>query len=192
MDMLEVLAGAAQELSSIAVKPSHNLISVISSNGDNSDKSQNIESSSSNDWHKIIEQRLEAKTRRFGSKRSSAPTPAAAPNRFANHAGEFFFPLLRFADTSEPYVDLTGDNHILLTRLLYTLGIIMHSAANTLVSLVGFTQCNVITTNCRMNVCDTWFVFAQYLIECSVLQILTKMAKTFFEFTWIIRHHQEG
>lgn len=180
-------------MSSIAAKPDHNLISVISSNGDSSNKSQNIESSSSNDdWHKIIEQRLEAKTRRFGSKRSSASTPAAAPNRFANHAGEFFFPLLRFADTSEPYVDLTGDNHILLTRLLYTLGIIMHSAANTLVSLVSFTQCNFITTNCCMNVCGIWFVFAQYLVERSVLQILTKMAKTFFEFTWIIRHHQEG
>ena len=89
--MLEILAGSSQELSSLTFDNSkHSLITVL--NPDNTESTQKVPE----DWHKIIEKRLEGKTRRFHTK--SAKQPSTNPNRFAPYAGDFFFPLLRQAD----------------------------------------------------------------------------------------------
>uniref|UniRef100_W5M613 Telomere length regulation protein TEL2 homolog n=1 Tax=Lepisosteus oculatus TaxID=7918 RepID=W5M613_LEPOC len=58
------------------------------------------------------------------------PAGSAPPSRFAPVAGHFFFPLLRNYDRPQVTFDLLGSDHLLLGRLVHTLGLLMHLAAN--------------------------------------------------------------
>nr|XP_020668766.1 telomere length regulation protein TEL2 homolog [Pogona vitticeps] len=124
MDILDALAGAARELSRplcLESKPlpslKHPSIQVLSSDG------------SSPVWQKVVDERIKKKTRRF-AKGPSHVEPSSAPNRFAPVAGHFFFPLLQNFDRPMTTFDLLGDDHLVLGRLLHTLAILMHCAAN--------------------------------------------------------------
>ncbi|XP_013926704.1 PREDICTED: telomere length regulation protein TEL2 homolog [Thamnophis sirtalis] len=90
MDILDVLAMSAQELSRPSSSPSKPnastpSIQIISPR------------SSSPDWKKVVDERIRSKTRRFAKGRSQAEQ-MGTPNQFAPVAGHFFFPLLRNFD----------------------------------------------------------------------------------------------
>ncbi|XP_042294733.1 telomere length regulation protein TEL2 homolog isoform X2 [Sceloporus undulatus] len=128
MDILDVLAMAAQELSqSVSPKPKQLLgpkgvdIQIQSSSG------------SSSDWQKVVGERIKSKTRRFAKGKSQAE-PVCAPNRFGPVAGHFFFPLLQNFDKPLNTFDLLGDDHLVLGRLAHTLAILMYFAVNSVVA----------------------------------------------------------
>ncbi|XP_068100541.1 telomere length regulation protein TEL2 homolog isoform X2 [Hyperolius riggenbachi] len=136
MDILDVLATAAQELSESPAtdKPA-------------APKKQAAESSCHSveacqdhcavDWRKIVEERIASKTKRF-AKEQPKPTPTPAPNRFHAVAGHFFFPLMQNFDRPVNTFNLLGDDHLVLGRLVHTLGIFMHLALHaTVVSQMG-------------------------------------------------------
>uniref|UniRef100_A0A3Q2YZK0 Telomere length regulation protein TEL2 homolog n=1 Tax=Hippocampus comes TaxID=109280 RepID=A0A3Q2YZK0_HIPCM len=120
LDILEVLAVAAQELS----KP----------NPGNANPSVTTDQTpySANDaapWQQVVEKRIRAKTKRI-SQGVSQPPAKATVNRYAPVAGYFFFPLLRNYDKPQVTFDLLGSDHLVLGRLIHTLGIFMHLAVN--------------------------------------------------------------
>ncbi|XP_061455954.1 telomere length regulation protein TEL2 homolog [Rhineura floridana] len=128
MDILDVLAMAAQELSrpfspkpKQLPSPKHPSIQILSSN------------TSSPDWQKVVDERIKSKTRRF-AKGHSQPEPPSAPNRFGPVAGHFFFPLLQNFDRPLTTFDLLGDDHLVLGRMTHTLAILMYFAVNTVVA----------------------------------------------------------
>uniref|UniRef100_H9GLD5 Telomere length regulation protein TEL2 homolog n=2 Tax=Anolis carolinensis TaxID=28377 RepID=H9GLD5_ANOCA len=126
MDILDVLAMAAQELS----RP----VSPESKQPPQSDGSRiQFTGSSPSDWRKVVDERIKSKTRRFAKGRSQAG-PRWAPNRFGPVAGHFFFPLLQNFDRPLSTFDLLGDDHLVLGRLAHTLAILMYFAANTVVA----------------------------------------------------------
>ncbi|XP_038064411.1 telomere length regulation protein TEL2 homolog [Patiria miniata] len=125
LDMLQVLAAAAQELSqpleettpsSGLQKPCRPLT-----------RASPNPSEEAEHWRDIVQKRIKSKTRRFAKGRSTpAPTPVA--NRFAPVAGRFFFPLLKSFDSKMNTMDMIGDDFLLLGRMLFTLGIVVHAA----------------------------------------------------------------
>lgn len=124
LDILEVLALAAQELS----KPIT----------DNRDSSLGIAATSDVSpypgdnpvhWRQVVEKRIQSKTKRL-SKGAMQPPAKATPNRYAPVAGHFFFPLLRNYDKPQVTFDLLGSDHLVLGRLIHTLGLFMHLAVN--------------------------------------------------------------
>ncbi|XP_041473442.1 telomere length regulation protein TEL2 homolog [Lytechinus variegatus] len=126
MDILEVLAAAAQELS----KPSEDPGPASKSSGIVNPQEHKAKESQEENWRDIVQKRIESKTRRF-AKGPSKPAPNPAINRFAPVAGHFFFPLLKSYDSKLNTMDLLGNDFLLLGRLMYTLGIIMYAAQNT-------------------------------------------------------------
>ncbi|MBN3306405.1 TELO2 protein, partial [Amia calva] len=138
LDILEVLALSAQELSEPTPgkdRPSPRIQSIATT------APLDPCGSSPLHWRRVVEQRIESKTRRFGKARpsppqlgynshSTRPAVSAAPNRFAPVAGHFFFPLLRNYDRPLNTFDLLGSDHLVLGRLIHTLGLLMHLAVN--------------------------------------------------------------
>lgn len=124
LDILEVLALAAQELS----KPISNKVESCKSEASTSDLSP-YHGDSPESWRQIVDKRIQSKTKRFIEGSTRAP-PTASPNRFAPVAGHFFFPLLRNYDKPEVTFDLLGSDHLVLGRLIHTLGLFMHLALN--------------------------------------------------------------
>lgn len=123
LDILEVLAAASQELSQPKRK-----VTEVKPNYLKTDFSQSAEEH----WKDIIEKRIRAKTKRI----SQGPSKQYEPefNRFGPVAGYFFFPLMEKHDRGGKMLDLFGEDSYVLGRILYTLGIIMYSASNTLIS----------------------------------------------------------
>uniref|UniRef100_A0A8B9BJ05 Telomere length regulation protein TEL2 homolog n=1 Tax=Anser brachyrhynchus TaxID=132585 RepID=A0A8B9BJ05_9AVES len=123
MDILDVLVLAARELSFPKVhgkikhveKPCVQLLPG---------------SDSSNDWRKIVDERIKSKTRRF-AKGPSQVQVASGPNEFNSVAGHFFFPLLQNFDRPLSTFDLLGEDHFVLGRLVHTLAVLMYLAVNT-------------------------------------------------------------
>ncbi|XP_048350960.1 telomere length regulation protein TEL2 homolog [Sphaerodactylus townsendi] len=129
MDMLDVLARAAQELSRpVPLKPELQTL-----------KQPSVQMLSGNgpppDWRQVVEERIKSKTRRFAKGPSRAEQPCA-PNTFGPVAGHFFFPLLQNFDRSQATFDLLGDDHMVLGRLAHTLAVLMYFAVNTAVAAV--------------------------------------------------------
>ncbi|XP_068161549.1 telomere length regulation protein TEL2 homolog [Antennarius striatus] len=123
LDILEVLALAAQELSKPIADPSihpslHARTELSSYPGDNPAH-----------WRQEVEKRIQSKTRRF-RKAPTQPVAKATPNLYAPVAGHFFFPLLRNYDKPQVTFDLLGSDHLVLGRLIHTLGLLMHLAVN--------------------------------------------------------------
>uniref|UniRef100_A0A673XUR7 Telomere length regulation protein TEL2 homolog n=1 Tax=Salmo trutta TaxID=8032 RepID=A0A673XUR7_SALTR len=89
-------------------------------------------------WRQVVERRIQSKTKRL-SKMSfvlpsfqgvTHPPVKPTPNRYAPVAGHFFFPLLRNYDRPQVTFDLLGGDHLVLGRLIHTLGLLMHLAVN--------------------------------------------------------------
>ncbi|XP_068439354.1 telomere length regulation protein TEL2 homolog [Clinocottus analis] len=124
LDILEVLTLAAQELSKPITEKKNPSVGIAASTdltpypGDNTVH-----------WREIVEKRIQSKTKRL--KKGATQTPAkATPNRYAPVAGHFFFPLLSNYDKPQVTFDLLGGDHLVLGRLIHTLGLFMHLAVN--------------------------------------------------------------
>ncbi|XP_037546757.1 telomere length regulation protein TEL2 homolog [Nematolebias whitei] len=124
LDILEVLALAAQELSApISDK------NVSSSGAPTSSAVTPYLSEDPVHWRQVVEKRIQSKTKRI-SKGATLPAAPPTPNRYAPVAGYFFFPLLRNYDKPQVTFDLLGSDHLVLGRLIHTLGLLMHLAVN--------------------------------------------------------------
>ncbi|XP_038619366.1 telomere length regulation protein TEL2 homolog isoform X2 [Tachyglossus aculeatus] len=132
IDILDVLALAAQELSapSPREKPQQSLPTKAGIQPLPGELTSDPSSSTPEAWRKIVDQRIQSKTRRF-AKGPSRPDPVAVPNDFNAVAGCFFFPLIQRFDRPLATFDLLGGDHLVLGRLVHTLGILMHFAVNT-------------------------------------------------------------
>ncbi|KAM9716272.1 telomere length regulation protein TEL2 homolog [Menidia menidia] len=124
LDILEVLAAAAQELCAPASDRRAAPIGPATPAG-----STPYPGDDPVHWKEVVEKRIQSKTRRI-SKGVAQPAEKAAPNRYAPVAGYFFFPLLRNYDRPQVTFDLLGSDHLVLGRLIHTLGLFMHLAAN--------------------------------------------------------------
>ncbi|XP_037766968.1 telomere length regulation protein TEL2 homolog isoform X3 [Chelonia mydas] len=122
MDILDVLALAAQELSQPQASGKNKPWSV---------QSPCIQavpgSDSSQDWRRVVDERIKSKTRHL-AKGQSLVEPACGPNKFSSLAGHFFFPLIQNFDRPLVTFDLLGDDHLVLGRLVHTLAILMYFA----------------------------------------------------------------
>uniref|UniRef100_A0AAX7UKB5 Telomere length regulation protein TEL2 homolog n=1 Tax=Astatotilapia calliptera TaxID=8154 RepID=A0AAX7UKB5_ASTCA len=122
LDILEVLALAAQELSKpVTEKKAASISSATTAEstpylGDNPVH-----------WQQVVEKRIQSKTKRLTK---VLPVSLATPNRYAPVAGHFFFPLLKNYDKPQVTFDLLGSDHLVLGRLIHTLGLFMHLAVN--------------------------------------------------------------
>ena len=127
MDMLNILADAAQQLSAPAEISKTRAVprKFPLPQADSLKSLQAVP-----DWQKIVQERIDGKTKRF-SKGPSHPQPKAVANKFAGVAGFFFFPLMKNFDSKVNTLDLLGDDTLVLGRLVYTLGIILYSARET-------------------------------------------------------------
>ncbi|KAF7660359.1 hypothetical protein LDENG_00283310 [Lucifuga dentata] len=124
LDMLEVLAMAAQELSHPITdkgQPSNTIVATHDLTpypGDNPTH-----------WRQVVEKRIQSKTKHLSKGTTQLPAKATL-NRYAPVAGHFFFPLLRNYDKPQMTFDLLGSDHLVLGRLIHTLGLFMHLAVN--------------------------------------------------------------
>ncbi|XP_077595067.1 telomere length regulation protein TEL2 homolog [Stigmatopora nigra] len=118
LDILEVLAVAARELST----PNLGTVNLRVA-------ADLTPSSTPPHWQQTVEKRIQSKTRRISKGAPKAPVKAAA-NRYAGVAGYFFFPLLRNYDKPQVTFDLLGGDHLVLGRLIHTLGVLTHLAVN--------------------------------------------------------------
>ncbi|XP_060778662.1 telomere length regulation protein TEL2 homolog [Neoarius graeffei] len=121
LDILEVLAVSAQELSEPVTEKRVESQSVAKVTL--LDRCGELEH-----WREVVEKRIQSKTRRISKGVSQAHK--ATPNRYAPVAGHFFFPLLRNYDRPQMTFDLLGSDHLVLGRLVHTLGLLMHLAIN--------------------------------------------------------------
>ncbi|XP_029953234.1 telomere length regulation protein TEL2 homolog [Salarias fasciatus] len=125
LDILEVLAAAAQELSRPITE--------------RRDPARDAEAASAGPapypgdspehWRQVVEKRIRSKTKVL-SKGAKRPLIQASPNRYAAVAGHFFFPLLRNYDKPQVTFDLLGSDQLVLGRFIHTLGLLMHLAVN--------------------------------------------------------------
>ena len=76
-------------------------------------------------WRQVVEKRIEAKTRRFFS-RVDRKGVVHCENRFTPFAGSFFFPLAEKWDRCFVFLDLVGQDFMVLSTLLCTLACIVH------------------------------------------------------------------
>ena len=127
MDMLNVLADAAQQLS-IPTEISKTRALPRKFPLPQADSLKSLQAVP--EWQKIVQERIEGKTKRI-SKGPSCPQPKGVVNKFAGVAGFFSFPLMKNFDVKVNTLDLLGDDTLVLGRLVYTLGIIMYSARET-------------------------------------------------------------
>ncbi|XP_076007542.1 telomere length regulation protein TEL2 homolog [Genypterus blacodes] len=124
MDMLEVLVMAAQELAQPLTDKNRDSNRIVDA--------PDLTPYPGDDpvhWRQVVEKRIQSKTKRL-SKGTSLPPAKATPNRYAPVAGHFFFPLLRNYDRPQVTFDLLGSDHLVLGRLIHTLGLFMHLAVN--------------------------------------------------------------
>ena len=127
MDMLSVLADAAQQLSA-PTEVTNTRAMPRKFPLPQADSLKSLQAVP--EWQKIVQERVEGKTKRI-SKGPSRPQPKGVVNKFASVAGFFFFPLMKNFDVKVNTLDLLGDDTLVLGRLVYTLGIIMYSARET-------------------------------------------------------------
>uniref|UniRef100_A0A8C2XTZ0 Telomere length regulation protein TEL2 homolog n=1 Tax=Cyclopterus lumpus TaxID=8103 RepID=A0A8C2XTZ0_CYCLU len=124
LDILEVLTLAAQELYKPIIGKRNPSVGIAAGTdltpypGDNP-----VE------WREVVEKRIQSKTKRL-RKGATQPPAQATPNRYAPVAGHFFFPLLSNYDKPQVTFDLLGGDHLVLGRLIHTLGLFMHLAVN--------------------------------------------------------------
>lgn len=125
LDILDVLTASAKELAKPVELSTEKATSkrFLSSATNSHDNVEGIP-----EWQKIVQERIDKKTRRF-AKGPSKEQPKPVANKFCNIAGYFFYPLMKNFDNKLNTLDLLGDDSYVLGRLIYTLGIIIHCAA---------------------------------------------------------------
>ena len=127
LDILDVLAASAQQLSQpVELQQDKPGLKKFFPSGYKTE--MNVEKIP--EWQKVVQERIEKKTRRFTKGPSKEP-PKPVVNRFTQVAGHFFFPLLTNYDHKQNTLDLLGDDCFVLGRLIYTLGVVIHSARGT-------------------------------------------------------------
>ncbi|XP_029311354.1 LOW QUALITY PROTEIN: telomere length regulation protein TEL2 homolog [Cottoperca gobio] len=124
LDILEVLALAAQELSKPTAEKRDPSISIAGATD-----STPYPGEDPVHWRHVVEKRIQSKTKRL-RQGVTRPPAEASPNRYAPVAGHFFFPLLSNYDKPQVTFDLFGGDHLVLGRLIHTLGLFMHLAVN--------------------------------------------------------------
>lgn len=77
-------------------------------------------------WQTVVRDRIAQNTRKLTSK---PKTVTARANGFVPHAPSFFFPLLDRFDGLDVIYNLKGEDHYILGRLVYTLGMLLHAAS---------------------------------------------------------------
>lgn len=127
LDILEVLAATSQELSGI-----RNISAKPLENNEETSRDISIDSQQSMNWKEVVKRRIEGKTRIITKGRTVHPL-VEMDNQFSKNAGCFFFPLLINYDRKQNSFNLLGDDSYLLGRLIYTLGIFINSASNSMV-----------------------------------------------------------
>uniref|UniRef100_A0A914VH47 Telomere length regulation protein conserved domain-containing protein n=1 Tax=Plectus sambesii TaxID=2011161 RepID=A0A914VH47_9BILA len=120
--ILQTLASAAQELSAVDRKDDDRSLSPSGELSVALSEALPI-------WRQVIDARIAKKTRHFRSVEVQVPTRTAKVNRFAAVCDHFFFPLLHAA-SGGAHLDLMGRDYMLLGRLLFTLGTVVHCAEN--------------------------------------------------------------
>lgn len=124
LDIIEVIGTAAQELSRPVDLSKKTKLGPTP-------KVQEVDpvSTEPESWRDVVQKRIDSKTRRFGQGRSKKEA-RAVENQFAPVAGYFFYPLMKNFDRQENTFDLMGEDCYVLSRLMYTLGIVMYAASN--------------------------------------------------------------
>lgn len=124
LDALDALIDGALELSNFQVEGE----SGVSQGEDDSNQKSLSEASEVLTPDEILRQRIEKKTRRWGSRRKPSVTYV---NHFRQVAGLFFFPLASAFDSSRSHLDLLGRDSFVLSRLLYALGTFLECQGET-------------------------------------------------------------
>ncbi|CAN7939135.1 unnamed protein product [Ixodes hexagonus] len=116
LDILEVLALASDKLS----KPLTRTVNVR--------QQESISNITDAHWKSVVMERINAKTKHISKGKKNKVVPAKS--RFADVAGYFFYPLMRYYDRKENTFDLLGEDSFVLARLICTLGIVQNSAVH--------------------------------------------------------------
>jgi len=90
-----------------------------------------VTSSTTNDalpWKKVVEDRIEKKTRRFTSKRREARNVVAT--QLVNVAGFLFYPFIQYFDRKIPTLDLLQTDTSVLCRLIFAMTSVCDVASN--------------------------------------------------------------
>ena len=82
-------------------------------------------------WQDVVQARIDSKTRRIASKTVEV---TAAPNNFGKYAGDFFFPMIESFDGRDIVFQVQEFDCLIISRLIFCLGVMMDSARNTLIS----------------------------------------------------------
>jgi len=130
MDILEVINNGAQELANLSMALWSIKDKEKNGHAEVKGKSESDCSGQPEHWSKIVQKRIDAKTRIISKGKTKGELEALA-NKFGPVAGYFFFPLLKMLDTPSATLYLLDKNDLLLGRLLYTLGVVLYSAVNT-------------------------------------------------------------
>lgn len=114
LDILDVIVQSAKELSKIEVSPQE-------------DEIEKIKKLNMKPWEIEVLERLKKKTRRFNSATKIA---IGKENKFNNVCGNFFYALMNQYDKELRTLSLTEEDTLVLGRLIYTLGIVLHCGSN--------------------------------------------------------------
>ncbi|KAL5264428.1 hypothetical protein ACHWQZ_G005499 [Mnemiopsis leidyi] len=114
LDILDVIVQASRELSRIEVSPSEDQIEKT--------KMLNMKP-----WEIEVMERLKKKTKRFNSATKIA---IGKENKFNPVCGNFFYALMNQYDKELRTLNLTEEDTLVLGRLIYTLGVVLHCASN--------------------------------------------------------------
>uniref|UniRef100_A0A5F8GVG4 Telomere length regulation protein TEL2 homolog n=1 Tax=Monodelphis domestica TaxID=13616 RepID=A0A5F8GVG4_MONDO len=135
MDILDVLILAAQELSSPKSLEKAKIPGPVEAGIQLSPAplSPSLSRVPSEDWRRIVEERIKNKTRRFAKVEPGSYMEKSAnePNKLNSVVGYFFFPLIQRFDRPLVTFDLLGEDSLVLGRLVHTVGILMYFAINT-------------------------------------------------------------
>ena len=119
-DVLHVLTQGAQNLSAL----DHPTQGSDDVNNDNIEASEK----SSDDWKAVVAKRIDKKTRRFCSAKRNV---VESKNKLSKFIGWFFYPLMSNFDKSDITINLLGQDHFVLEKLLMSLSRILYYAHNT-------------------------------------------------------------
>ena len=155
LDILDVIVQAAKDLSKIE-------IDVIESSLDDSTKIN------MKPWEVEVMERLKKKTRRFNS---ATKVDIGIENKFNAVCGNFFYALMNQYDKEIRSLNITEEDTLVLGRLIYTLGVVLHCAGNaisapnmgkTLLDFIRvFTDCFVLDEYVKQSILFSTSIVAQ-------------------------------
>ena len=114
LDILNVIVEASRVLSRIEVTPQE-------------DEIEKLKKLNMKPWEIEVLERLKKKTKRFNS---ATKIPIGKENKFNSVCGNFFYALMNQYDKELRTLSLTEEDTLVLGRLIYTLGVVLHCASN--------------------------------------------------------------